>query len=93
MPFSSSVSGSAFLRARSSGCHPQCVQASSPAYSIMQHRSYFGSVQRFSSSAIPYTSCMSIPYLDRIIFLLRRYSLVRVGLAFTSSTTSFPPKR
>ena len=53
MPFSSSVSGSAFLRARSSGCHPQCVQASSPAYSIMQHRADFDSVQRFSSSAIP----------------------------------------
>ena len=39
------------------------------------------------------TSWISIPYLDRMNLWLRRYSLVRVAVDFTSSTTSLPPKR
>ena len=94
-PSAFSVSGSACRRACSSGSQPHRAQRTGASFAYGQALPCFGSPHAsrglLSFFLACQTSWISIPYLDRMNLRFRRYSLVRVGLVFTSSTTSFPP--
>lgn len=87
------TSGSALRLSRSSGFQPHRLQSSGASFDHRQSVPLFPARTGRLHFFLPayYTSCTSIPNRDRMNLRLRRYSFVRVGLDFTSSTTSLPP--